>query len=61
MTIKEVEQLLEVPRATIRFYEKENLIKPVREVLLMLQGRMALRLFTFNMMMDQGQAFLMAM
>ena len=31
MTIKEVEQLLEVPRATIRFYEKENLIKPVRE------------------------------
>ena len=25
MTIKEVEQLLEVPRATIRFYEKENL------------------------------------
>lgn len=31
MTIKEVEQLLEVPRATIRFYEKENHIKPVRE------------------------------
>ena len=24
MTIKEVEQILEVPRATIRFYEKEG-------------------------------------
>lgn len=28
MKIKEVEQYLEVPRATIRFYEKEGLIKP---------------------------------
>ena len=28
MTIKEVEQYLEVPRATIRFYEKEGLISP---------------------------------
>ena len=31
MTIKEIEQLLEVPRATIRFYEKEGLIAPKRE------------------------------
>ena len=31
MTIKEVEQLLEVPRATVRFYEKEGLINPIRE------------------------------
>ena len=30
MTIKEVEQMLEVPRATIRFYEKEKLIRPER-------------------------------
>lgn len=31
MTIKEVEQLLEVPRATVRFYEKEGLVRPQRE------------------------------
>ena len=30
MTIKELEQQLEIPRATIRFYEKENLITPKR-------------------------------
>lgn len=30
MTIKEVEQYLEVPRATVRFYEKEGLIRPDR-------------------------------
>ncbi len=30
MTIKEVEQCLEVPRATVRFYEKEGLITPKR-------------------------------
>ena len=30
MTIKEVEQLLEIPRATVRFYEKENLLSPSR-------------------------------
>ncbi len=30
MTIKEVEQRLEVPRATVRFYEKEGLIHPER-------------------------------
>lgn len=30
MTIKEVEQYLEVPRATVRFYEKEGLISPDR-------------------------------
>lgn len=30
MTIKEVEQCLEVPRATVRFYEKEGLINPQR-------------------------------
>lgn len=30
MTIKEVEQELGIPRATIRFYEKENLINPSR-------------------------------
>ena len=30
MTIKEVEQYLEVPRATVRFYEKEGLINPQR-------------------------------
>ena len=29
MTIKEVEQYLEVPRATVRFYEKEGLIRSV--------------------------------
>jgi DNA-binding transcriptional MerR regulator len=31
MTIKEVEKLLEIPRATVRFYEKEGLINPTRE------------------------------
>lgn len=31
MTIKELEQQLNVPRATIRFYEKENLIAPKRK------------------------------
>ena len=31
MTIKEVEKLLEIPRATVRFYEKEGLIDPGRE------------------------------
>ena len=30
MTIKEVEQYLEIPRATVRFYEKEGLIHPER-------------------------------
>ena len=30
MTIKEVEEILEVSRATIRFYEKEGLITPHR-------------------------------
>lgn len=30
MTIKEVEQELGIPRATIRFYEKQKLIHPVR-------------------------------
>lgn len=30
MTIKEVEQILEVPRATVRFYEKEGLFSPTR-------------------------------
>lgn len=30
MTIKQLEQQLEIPRATIRFYEKENLIHPKR-------------------------------
>ena len=30
MTIKEVEQCLAVPRATVRFYEKEGLLSPVR-------------------------------
>lgn len=30
MTIKEIEQELGVPRATVRFYEKENLIHPKR-------------------------------
>lgn len=30
MTIKEVEQCLSVPRATVRFYEKEGLLSPVR-------------------------------
>lgn len=28
MTIKEVEQYLEVPRATVRFYEKEGQLFP---------------------------------
>jgi len=31
MTIKEVEQCLGVPRATVRFYEKEGLLSPTRE------------------------------
>ena len=31
MTIKEVEQELGIPRASIRFYEKERLIEPKRE------------------------------
>lgn len=31
MTIKEVEMLLNIPRATVRFYEKEGLITPTRE------------------------------
>ena len=31
MTIKEVEEKLRVPRASIRFYEKEGLISPKRE------------------------------
>ena len=30
MTIKEVEQILNIPRATIRYYEKEKLIDPHR-------------------------------
>ena len=30
MTIKQLEQRLDIPRATIRFYEKENLISPKR-------------------------------
>lgn len=30
MTIKEVETLLEIPRASVRFYEKEGLISPTR-------------------------------
>lgn len=30
MTIKEVEQALGIPRATVRFYEKEELIEPKR-------------------------------
>jgi len=30
MTIKEVEQRLEIPRATVRFYEKEGLFSPTR-------------------------------
>ncbi len=30
MTIKELEQILEVPRATVRYYEKEGLINPER-------------------------------
>ena len=30
MTIKEVEDLLDIPRATVRFYEKEGLISPTR-------------------------------
>lgn len=30
MTIKQLEQQLDIPRATIRFYEKENLINPKR-------------------------------
>ena len=32
MKINEVEKLLEVPRATIRFYEKEGLIHPQRNL-----------------------------
>ncbi|NLY60268.1 MAG: MerR family transcriptional regulator [Clostridiales bacterium] len=31
MTIKEVEKILGIPRATVRFYEKEGLIEPKRE------------------------------
>lgn len=31
MTIKDVEQLLEIPRATVRFYEKEGLVNPSRK------------------------------
>ena len=31
MTIKDIEKTLGVPRATIRFYEKEGLINPKRE------------------------------
>ena len=31
MTIKEVEEKLGIPRASIRFYEKERLINPKRE------------------------------
>lgn len=31
MTIKEIEQELEVPRATVRYYEKEGLITPGRK------------------------------
>lgn len=31
MTIKEMENILDIPRATIRFYEKEGLISPQRE------------------------------
>lgn len=31
MTIKEVEEMLGIPRGTIRFYEKERLIEPKRE------------------------------
>lgn len=31
MTIKEVEQILNIPRATIRYYEKEKLIDPLIE------------------------------
>lgn len=31
MMIKDIEQTLGVPRATIRFYEKEGLINPKRE------------------------------
>ncbi len=31
MTIKELEQVLEIPRATVRFYEKEELINPERK------------------------------
>ena len=31
MTIKEIENILDIPRATIRFYEKEGLINPQRE------------------------------
>lgn len=31
MTIKDVEMLLDIPRATVRFYEKEGLISPTRE------------------------------
>ena len=30
MTIKEIEMLLDIPRATVRFYEKEGLIDPSR-------------------------------
>lgn len=31
MTIKEVEKVLDIPRATVRFYEKEGLIEPQRK------------------------------
>lgn len=31
MTIKKIEQLLKIPRATVRFYEKEGLVNPSRK------------------------------
>ena len=31
MTIKEVEKILGIPRATVRFYEKEGLIEPKKK------------------------------
>ena len=30
MKINEVEKLLEIPKATIRYYEEEGLVKPAR-------------------------------
>ena len=30
MTIKEIEKVLGIPRATVRFYEKEGLLAPCR-------------------------------
>lgn len=32
MTIKEIEELAEMPRANIRFYEAEGLLSPARSV-----------------------------